>query len=156
MTETEKQKVQQAWMGQAMENLPLHQQSEHLKERSGTVCTNQEAWKKDTAKKDITKRKMQRIKKHGRKILPRKISRRERCNESRSMEERYNKERYHEEKDATKKDTTEKDITKKDTTKGKLPGEEVGMVARFQPPTKVVVAQFQTFQATAGTVLSTF
>ena len=36
------------------------------------------------------------------------------------------------------------------------PGEEVGMVARFQPPTKVVVAQFRTFQATAGTFLSMF
>ena len=36
------------------------------------------------------------------------------------------------------------------------PGEEVGMAARFQPPTKVVVAQFQTFLATPGTFLSTF
>ena len=36
------------------------------------------------------------------------------------------------------------------------PGEEVGMVARFQPPTKVVVAQFQTFLATPGNFLSTF
>ena len=36
------------------------------------------------------------------------------------------------------------------------PGEEVGMVARFQPPTKVVLAQFQTFLATPGTFLSTF
>ena len=52
MKEAGKQKVQEAWMGQAMENLPLHQQSEHLKERSGTVCT---------------------VKKHGRKIQQRKI-----------------------------------------------------------------------------------
>ena len=36
------------------------------------------------------------------------------------------------------------------------PGEEGGMVARFQPPTKLVVAQFLIFQATAGTFLSTF
>ena len=34
--------------------------------------------------------------------------------------------------------------------------EEGGMVARFQPPTKVVLAQFQIFLATPGTFLSTF
>ena len=33
---------------------------------------------------------------------------------------------------------------------------EVGMVARFHPPTKVVLAQFQIFLATPGTFLSTF
>ena len=36
------------------------------------------------------------------------------------------------------------------------PGEEVGMVARFQPPTKVVVAQFRIFLATPRNFLSTF
>ena len=36
------------------------------------------------------------------------------------------------------------------------PGEEVGMVARFQPPTNLAVEQFWTFQATAGTFLSMF
>ena len=35
-------------------------------------------------------------------------------------------------------------------------GEEVGRVARFQPPTKLVVAQFWIFQATPGTFLSMF
>ena len=33
------------------------------------------------------------------------------------------------------------------------PGEEVGMVARFQPPTKMVVAQFRIFRGIAGTFL---
>ena len=36
------------------------------------------------------------------------------------------------------------------------PGEEVGMVARFQPPTKMVVAQFRIFRGTAGTFLAPF
>ena len=36
------------------------------------------------------------------------------------------------------------------------PGEEVGMVARLQPPTNLAVEQFRTFQATAGTFLSMF
>ena len=35
-------------------------------------------------------------------------------------------------------------------------GEEVGRVARFQQPTKLVVAQFRIFQATPGTFLSMF
>ena len=36
------------------------------------------------------------------------------------------------------------------------PGEEVGMVARFRPPTKLVVAQFRIFLATPGNFLSMF
>jgi hypothetical protein len=36
------------------------------------------------------------------------------------------------------------------------PGEEVGIVARFQPPTNLAVEQFRTFQVTAGTFLSMF
>ena len=34
--------------------------------------------------------------------------------------------------------------------------EEVGRVARFQPPTKMVVAQFRIFRGTAGTFLAPF
>ena len=36
------------------------------------------------------------------------------------------------------------------------PGEEVGMVARIQPPTKMVVAQFRIFRGIAGTFLAPF